>query len=46
MINEFNPINIESNQGYINDIKDECQRLSIEQIKQMVVSELTGKDIK
>ena len=32
--------------GYINDIKQECQNLSTDEIRLKVISELTGNDIK
>ena len=45
-MNDLNDIIINSEPGYIKDIKQECQKLSIEEIRTKIVSELTGEDIK
>ena len=45
-IKDLSPINVEANWGYIQDIKNECQGLSTEEVNQKVLSELTKKDVK
>ena len=48
-IQEMDDLNdkiINSEPGYIKDIKQECQKLSIEEIRTKIVSELTGEDIR
>ena len=45
-MDDLNDIIINSEPGYIKDIKQECQKLSIEEIRTKIVSELTGEDIK
>ena len=45
-IDDLDHIKAKSDCGYINDIKQECQNLSTDEIRLKVMSELTGNDIK